>query len=107
MDESRFHVLADAIMEKIVETLDEAGEWCDVELHDGVLTIIVSGGKQYLINKHATMRQIWLASPFSGAAHFAHDDASDDWVSTRQKDVTLCGLLAAEISGKTGHSISF
>jgi frataxin len=102
LSESEFDRIADEALEEIslaIETkLDDRVE---VELLEGVLTIDMEDGGRYLINKHASNRQIWLASPRSGAWHFALADDGESWVSTR--DGTALGqLLRDEIGQATG-----
>ncbi len=108
LEESRFHVLADEILERIAEKLeDEADEWCEAELQGGVLSVIMADEQRYQINKHATMRQIWVSSPYSGAAHFMYDPVQKEWISTRQHEITLLGMLSSEMSARAGHPVSF
>ena len=107
LSESDFHRIADATLEEIslaAETkLDDRVE---VELQQGVLTLDLEDGGRYLINKQGEMRQIWLASPKSGAWHFAYDPEAERWVSTR--DATVLGeLLRGEIGAATGVYLDF
>ena len=102
LSESDFNRLADQALEEIglaIETrLDDRVE---VELQEGVLTIDMEDGGQYLINKHASNQQLWLSSPKSGAWHFACTGPGESWVSTR--DATILGeLLREEIAAATG-----
>jgi frataxin len=82
------------------------GDDAEVELRGGILTVELEDGRQYVINKHAPSRQIWLSSPVSGAAHFAHDLASGAWRSTRG-GAGLTDLLATELAAIAGHDIEF
>ncbi len=107
MDESAFQNLADPLLARLNATLEEAlGDEADVELRGGILTIELDDGRQYVINKHAPTRQVWLSSPISGAAHFEHDAASATWRSTRGGAI-LTELLAAELSAATGCDVTF
>lgn len=106
LDESRFAALADDMLERIADAVDEAlGDEIDAELQGGILTLTLEAGGQYVINKHAPNRQIWMSSPLSGATHFGHDDGK--WVSTRDASVTLDGLLAAELNERFGVAVEF
>ncbi len=96
LDETRFHRLADAALAAIEDSL---GESADVEATEGVLTLDLDDGRRYVVNKHAPNREIWLASPLSGAWHFAWDETSGRWLSTRGEDVALDDLLAREFAG--------
>lgn len=107
MDESRFHILADTLLQDLVDAIDEAvGDDLDVDLQGGVATVDMGEGHQYVINKHAPMRQIWVSSPVSGAWHFAFDEASQSWRSTRDPGAELRALLGGEIGEATGKAIA-
>ncbi|MGE5502786.1 MAG: iron donor protein CyaY [Actinomycetota bacterium] len=105
LDESRFHALADKTLEGLADAIDEAlGDRLEVELDHGVINITLEDGGQYVINKHGPMRQIWLSSPVSGAAHF--DWTGTDWRSTRDPAVELVATIVAEIEAKTGVRVA-
>lgn len=99
LSETRFHALADAMLQTILETVDEAiGDTADVDLIGGVLTISLEARRgQYVINKHAPNRELWLSSPVSGAWHFDYDADADAWLSTRNRGQTLSGLIGEEL----------
>lgn len=83
MEESEFKTISDTTLNKLAEEIEDndiKGE-LDVEYQSGVLTITLPTKKQYVINQHVPMRQIWLSSPVSGAAHFDYTDSG--WKSTR------------------------
>lgn len=104
LDESRFATLADSMLEHIADTVDEVlGDEIDAELQGGVLTLSLAGGGQYVINKHAPNRQIWVSSPKSGATHFDHADG--DWISTRDPKTRLAEMLAAELRDRFGVEV--
>lgn len=106
MDESAFQTAAGETLEALFEAIEQAvGEHLDVDLEGGILTLTLEDDRQYVINKHAPNRQIWLSSPLSGAAHFDYDAAQDRWVNTRTPG-TLSGTLADELSGLTGISVN-
>ncbi|HLO76476.1 MAG TPA: iron donor protein CyaY [Magnetospirillum sp.] len=101
LDERRFAALADEVLEQLGDAVDDAlGDEIDVDLQAGILTLSLSGGGQYIINKHAPNREIWMSSPVSGAIHFACRDGR--WVSTRQPDLVLHEVLAQELKGRYG-----
>lgn len=105
MDESRFETLADETLHRFMDAIDAAlGDVLDVDLENGILKIELDDGRQYVINKHAPNRQIWLSSPVSGAAHFGYDAASGGWVSTRGAG-NLAAILAAELEGAAGTPV--
>jgi len=96
MDEIEFETAADATLGKLMDALDEMiGDSADVETQGGILTITFDDGRQYVINKHAPNRQLWMSSPKSGASHFDLD--GEVWRSSRGGDA-LHQMLAAELS---------
>ena len=95
LDESRFNTLADQILDHIADAVEDALEDSDADIQGGILTITLPGRGQYVINKHAPNREIWLSSPRSGAHHFTHRDGV--WVSTRDAAVILMPLLRSEL----------
>lgn len=107
MDETVFHSLADRTLARLQAVLETAiGDDAEVDLRGGILTVELDDGRQYVINKHAPTRQIWLSSPMSGAGHFAYDAATDAWRSTRGA-AALADLLAAELAAATGRDVEF
>lgn len=107
MDESAFHSLADQTLARLHAAIETAvGDDAEIDLRGGILTVELDDGRQYVINKHAPTRQIWLSSPVSGAGHFAHDAATGAWRSTRGGAV-LTDLLAAELAAATGRDVAF
>ena len=100
MDETAFETLANQTLEDLFERLeDQLGDELEVDLEGGILTIELETGGQYVINRHAPNRQIWLSSPKSGAHHFGRQD--DQWVSTRGNG-DLLALLTDELGALTG-----
>lgn len=106
LDDSRYATLADDMLERIADTIDDVlGDEIDAELQSGVLTLSLEAGGQYVLNKNAPMKQLWLSSPASGAWHF--DYADGDWISTREPKVTLDALLAKEMKDRFGVEVGF
>ena len=107
LDESKFLGLAEGTLERLAEAIEDAlGDELDVEMDGGILTIALSDGGQYIVNKNAPMRQIWLSSPRSGAWHFDWDEAGACWRSTRGQPVNLADLLAEELKAATGKPVA-
>lgn len=105
-DESGFHAAADRTLAHLLETIEDTlGDALDVDLQGGILSIELADGGQYVINKHAPNRQIWLSSPVSGASHFAYQQGRG-WASTRG-DALLHELLAQELAATTGTPVGF
>lgn len=92
-------VIADIIDQKCEEV-------AEAEFQGDVLTITLSDGKQFVLNRNIVHRQLWLSSPFSGAWHFTYDDVQKRWVSTRGTE-KLHEILSAEFSEITGRAVSF
>jgi frataxin len=106
MDERAFETLADRTLQHLFAQIDaELGDVADVDLRGGILTVALDDGRQYVINKHAPNRQIWMSSPVSGASHYDHDEASGGWRSTRDGDL-LAPRLARELAELTGTTIA-
>lgn len=81
MDESNFHERADDLLASLLEAIEMADEdgTVDTELTEGVLTLTLQDGGEFLINKHAPSQQIWLSSPSSGATHYSYTESDDEW----------------------------
>jgi frataxin len=106
MDERAFDTLADRTLQHLFAQIDaELADAADVDLRGGILTIALEDGRQYVINKHAPNRQIWMSSPVSGGSHYEHDAASGAWRSTRGGD-PLMPRLARELAELTGTAIA-
>jgi frataxin len=105
LDETRFATLADETLRRLMDAIDsEGGDTLEADLRDGILTIDLDSGGQYIINKHAPNREIWVSSPASGAWHFAYDEAKRAWVDTRargESPMTLHRLLQDELTAAT------
>ena len=93
MDDSSFERLAGRTLETLFDALDAALADGDVEFDGGILTVELSDGGKYVINRHGPNRQIWVSSPKSGAWHF--ERRGDVWVSTRGSE-RLDALLGGE-----------
>jgi len=111
LDETRFATLADETLRHLVDALDaQAGDALEADLREGVLTIDLESGGQYIVNKHAPNREIWVSSPSSGAWHFAYDEATGSWRDTRARrgetPMTLHRLLADELGAAAGTAVS-
>ncbi len=103
MDERAFEALAGDTLVRLAERLENgAATDLDVELQAGILTLELPDGRQYVVNKHAPNRQIWLSSPVSGAKHFGW--TGEIWLSTRGPE-RLEAFLAEELSGLTGTRV--
>jgi frataxin len=106
MDEREFADRADRTLARLQDALEVAlaDEDPEIELRGGILTVDLESGGQFVVNKHAPTRQVWLSSPVSGAFHFAWDAAAAVWRSTRGPD-TLDARLAADLSAACGRPV--
>ena len=95
LDENQFSTLADRLIERIADAVEDALERADADIQSGILTITLPGIGQWVINKHAPNREIWVSSPKSGAFHFTL--TGEAWVSTRDASVAMMPLLSAEL----------
>ena len=106
MDERAFDTLADRTLQHLFAQIDaELADVADVDLRGGIVKIALEDVLQYVINKHAPKRQIWMSSPVSGASHSEHDAATGAWRSTRGGDA-LMPRLARELADLTGTAIA-
>lgn len=81
LSDTAFTLLADAMLNRLadmMEAYDDEGR-IDAEFADGVLTVVLPDGKQFLVNRHKPTQQLWLSSPLSGGLHFDYDEANKVW----------------------------
>jgi frataxin len=106
MDSSAFESAADTLLAELQIKIEAALDAADpeVDLRGGILTVVLDDGRQFVINKHAPTRQIWVSSPIGGAAHYALDEAAKTWRSTRS-NATLREALAADLAQATGLAV--
>jgi frataxin len=106
MDEREFAAEADRTLARLQDAIERAlaDDDPEIDLRGGILTVELADGGQFVVNKHAPTRQIWVSSPVSGAAHFAWDGAVSRWRSTRGPDL-LEARLAADLAQATGRAV--
>jgi len=80
MTENEFNELADAVFERIEQSIDASGADIECNLNGPVLELEFADSTQIVINRHAPNREIWLAAK-SGGFHYAFQDGV--WVSRR------------------------
>ncbi len=97
-----FAVRASETLEDLRERLEacEALDDADMDIIDGVLTLVLEDDTQIIINRQEPLEQIWLASPL-GPAHFAWSEADGEWRDDRTGKPLLATLEEA-LSGKLG-----
>ncbi len=94
LSEPEFQRLADRFLVDLLDACDaQLPDGSGADLNGGVLTIDTPRG-QYVLNKHAPLRQLWLSSPASGAWHFEWREG--EWAATRDP-IRLQQLLMREI----------
>ena len=105
MSENDFHARADATQEALLEALEsaDADGAVEVDLLDGIVSITLPDGRQWLVSKHAPSEQLWLSSPISGGLHFSFDAASKRWQLADGRGLTA--LLAAELHAQAGVTL--
>ena len=100
MNDTEFAALADEIMERIEQGLEDSGADLDFELAaGGVLEIEFADASKIVVNRHAIAREIWVAAK-SGGFHFRHDGSC--WRDTRDGEELLSKLsrLASAQAGE-------
>ena len=106
LDDSSFATLVQEVLERIANALEDAGaDDLDLDLTDGVLTIEDDAGRTWVVNRHVPLKQMWLSSPVSGAAHFAWKAEAGRWTATRGGP-PLDEVLATELSALVGKAIN-
>lgn len=83
MLETKYHIEADKCLAQLLEFLEglEEAHEISVELESGVMSVAMPDDREYVINKHTPSRQIWVASPYSGAGYFEFRE--EDWLPKR------------------------
>jgi len=100
MTPSEFDSLADAMLERIAQALEESGADCDCEPKgSGVLELEFADGSRIVVNRHSAAREIWVAAR-SGGHHFRWNGSL--WVDTREGGELLAALskLVSQQSGR-------
>jgi frataxin len=108
LEEAHFHQIADRTINRLAEVIEaDLGDEIDVDVQNEILSLDLPDSGQYIVNKNAPLKQIWLSSPRSGAWHFQWDAELEQWLSTRGEKVALDALLVDELSQITGTKIRF
>ncbi len=106
VDSKAFEIHAEKTLHVLFEQIDNAlGDVMDVDLEGGILTIELASGSQYVINKQAPNREIWMSSPLSGAKHFYFDEEKNTWIDTRDGG-NLYDLLSSELAQASATAFS-
>lgn len=95
-------------MQELLEFAEELEQNFELEpeLESGVLSIIMPDEREYIINKHTPSRQIWVSSPYSGAAYFEYQGG--EWRPKRAPSANgraLIQFIRDEIRTQLGMEI--
>jgi frataxin len=101
LNEYEFQDVADEWLDRCFEAIEsqDAEAALDIDLENGVMTIIVDEDNTFIVSKHAPSSQIWLSSPISGGLHFDAEDDGESWVLDDGRSITT--ILAEELSQLT------
>lgn len=97
MDETNFNRIANKFIENFAEFIESQYINLEVEIVENIL-YIANNKSQYVINKHVPTRQIWVSSPKTGAHHFYFMDQKQDWINTKDENITLNQLIKEELN---------
>jgi CyaY protein len=90
---TQFNEIADALFERLVETIDATEAADDIELNQGVLEITCISAEnsksKIIVNRHAPTQEIWVAAK-SGGYHFKSADGV--WVDTRSGELFFSAM---------------
>lgn len=86
-----FHKMCTLTLEEAADFFESSWKNADVDLLGDILTVTLTQNQQYVIHKHGITRQIWLASPFTGAHHFRL--IKEEWRCTRTNSLLQEFLL--------------
>jgi CyaY protein len=100
---TEFSAFTDQLLERIVDTLDDAAGVDDAALNQGVLDISCDNGSKIIINRHAPTQEIWIAAR-SGGYHFRR--TATGWQDTRSAEA-LPDALSRIVAEQTGSRIRF
>ena len=103
MTESEFNELADAVFDRIEKAMDACGTEIECSRNGPVLELECEDGSQFIINRHAPNREIWLASR-SGGFHYAFKNGR--WTSMRDGS-ELFEKLGNLVKTATGETVRF
>lgn len=72
----RFTILSEQLLNDLTDTLEESEHsmFEEINFASGVLTIEMTDGRAYVLNKQAPNMQVWLSSPISGPQRFEYNE---------------------------------
>ena len=105
MNESKFNDIVDDILVEIEDAIEEINDELDLDIDyettSGILTLEFTNGSQIIINRHAPLKQIWVASK-QGGFHFDFNDESNQWICNGKE---LYAALSDYCSDQAGQPI--
>jgi iron donor protein CyaY len=107
-DELHFHAYADATLQHVYDQLEQAyddGTLEDLDLEEGLLSIVTASEKTFILSKHGPSRQLWLASPLSGGLHFDFSSHTQEWQLPDGR--LLKDILAADLKQSAALQVRF
>ena len=104
MNESEFNDIVDDLLveieDAIEEVCDDTGVDIDYETTSGILTLEFTNGSQIIINRHAPLTQIWVASK-QGGFHFDFDGESKQWLCNGKELYAALSEYCTDQAGQT------
>ncbi len=107
MDDTIFQEKAEIFLQSMVDAIEMAdeNEEMEVDFIEGVASITLSDGQEYIINTHTPSKQIWVSSPFSGASKFSYDEDEDEWMPDNGR--SLRDFISIEFSQHLDLDVEF
>jgi len=102
MTDTEFEALAEAALAAVERAIEAAALEADIQAKGtGVLEIEFENGTKMVINRHAAVREIWVAAK-TGGFHFRHD--GQVWRDTRD-GAELFAALSRLVSAQCGAQV--
>ncbi|PXF29463.1 frataxin [Pokkaliibacter plantistimulans] len=105
MTESEFHQQVDDTLEQVETILDDAESDLDVNLNNGILTVICENGSRIILTRQTPVKQLWLATKQDGY-HFDWDSDEGCWLE-KAKGGTLAERLQEALHAQAGETLTF
>ncbi|GAA5187066.1 iron donor protein CyaY [Ferrimonas gelatinilytica] len=103
LDSSTFHQLADDVITRITDAIDDSELELDYDQAGSVLELECIDGTHIILNKQEPLRQLWLATKFGG---HHYDFRDGQWIDDRSGD-ELFSFLSAAVAKQGGESLTF
>ena len=106
MNDSQYDLIADELLLRVEEAIEESLENTDEEIDyegvTGLLTLTFKNNTKIILNKQAPLHEIWVATKFNGH-HFVYQE--DHWQDKRN-DVEFWQFISAAVSKQAGFSVT-